>query len=91
MAKQIIAQVKFNFPRDSDNYPSGKELEDALGGGYGEQQQGIGGQLMAGDAQMHVVHCAPDYLGKQNPDAVIAEDADRPDDVAASIFLQVGK
>jgi len=46
---------------------------------------------MAGHAHMHVVHCAPDYLGKQNPDAVIAEDADRPDDVAASIFLQVGK
>ena len=46
---------------------------------------------MAGDAHMHVVHRAPDDLWKENPDPVVAEDTDRPDDVAASIFLEVGK
>jgi len=46
---------------------------------------------MSGDAQMHVVHCATDYLWKENPDSVVAEDADCPNDVATAVFLQVGK
>ena len=39
MREQIVAQVEFNFARDPDQDPAGKELEDGFGAGDRQQQQ----------------------------------------------------
>ena len=47
---------------------------------------------MRGDrAALQIVDRAPNHQGEKNPNAVMQENAEGPQDVGATVFLQVGK
>jgi hypothetical protein len=43
-----------------------------------------------GYAEVKVIYRPANNLRKENPDSVIAEDANRPPDVSPAIFLEIG-
>ena len=91
MPEQIVAQVKFNLARDADHDPAGKKLEDALDRRHSQQFQRVGQQFFASNAGPQTVHSVAEDKWKQDPYAVIDENADCAYEIAAAILLQVGK
>ena len=47
MTEEIIAEVVFNLPRDANDQPAGKELENAFGKSDFQQKQAIDQKLAA--------------------------------------------
>ena len=91
MLKQVVPQIEFDFTRNTDHNPAGQKLENTLHAGHRHQQQRIGKQLMACNAEMQVINGSADYLREENPDSVIAEDADRSPNVSPPVFLKIWK
>ena len=60
MAEQIVAQVEFDFARNADQDPASEELEDGLAAATASSSQGIGQQLVAGNAQVQIIDGAAD-------------------------------
>ncbi len=59
--EEVVAQVEFDFARDADHDPARQELEEALGGGNGDEQQGIDDDLVLREARAGVAdHAAHD-------------------------------
>ena len=91
MGEQVVAQVEFDLARDANQDPAREELEDGFGAGDGEQPSGIGQQLMHSDALVQVVDGAADDQREENPDAVVAQHAERADPEGCLVLAQIGK
>ena len=89
MLEQIVAQVKLNFARNADHDPTRQKLKDSLERRDGQQQACIEQQLVTGDALAQIVRCTADYQGKQDPDAVREENADRARRVTPAVAFEV--
>ena len=90
MEKQIVAQIELDVARNSNHNPARQKLKDTVNRGHRQQEQGVSGQLLPGDAKLQVVHGAANHLGKQDPNAVVEENAGRPQGVTPTIALDVG-
>ena len=91
VGEQIVAQVELDLARDADQDPAGQELENGFGAGDRQQQSRVGEQLVAGDAEVQVVDGAADDQRKQNPDAVVAQHAERADPEGQPVLAEIGK
>ena len=89
VGEQVVAEVEFDFARNADQDPAGQVLEDRLDAGDGEQHRRVGQQFVAGDALVQVVDGAADDQREQDPDAVVAEHAERADPEGGSVLAEV--
>src|SRR5208282_385298 len=69
--EQVVAQIEFDIARDSDDHPARQKLEDSLDQSDGDDKQGVGEKLLAGDPGVQIVDGAAENLRKQYPDSVI--------------------
>ena len=88
--EQIIAEIKFDFAGNADHDPAGQKLENPLGGRHRQQEQRIGNQFVASDAEMKVVYGSLDYQRKQNPNSIGQENAQRTHHIVAAVLLEIG-
>src|SRR5450759_1731209 len=91
MGEQVVAQIEFNFARDPDQDPAGKELENGFGSGDRQQQGRVGEQFVAGDPEVKVVNGAADDQREENPDAVVAHDEQSADPEGQLVLAQIGE
>src|SRR5260370_3577928 len=90
VAEEIVAEIELNFARDADHNPSCEKLKNSLRHSYRQKQESIDSEFVRGDrAALQVVDRAPNHQWEKNPNAVMQENAERPPDVGATIFLQV--
>src|SRR5262249_40598884 len=88
--EQVISQVELDVARNTDDHPPGQKLKDTLGKCDTDDHQRIGEQFRTSHALIESVYCFANDLGEENPDAVIEQDADSPQQEAAAIALQIG-
>ncbi len=71
MSEEIVPEIKFDHARDADDYPAREELEYAFRQSDGDDQKGIGEELLARDTGIQIIDSASNDLREENPDAVI--------------------
>src|SRR5258708_4350112 len=91
MPEEIVAQVKLDLTRKADQNPAGQKLEDALDRRDAHQFQGVGQQLFASYPALQAVHGVAQHQRKENPHAVVNENADCAYEIAAAVLPQARK
>ena len=91
LGEEVVAEIELDIARDTDNDPAHEEQQDAVGHGDGDQQAGVGEDLVPGDADGEVVDGDADDPGELHPDSVGEDGADTAPQIAAPVAAHIGK
>src|SRR5215472_1373674 len=91
MGKQIIAEIKFDVPRDSDENPPGQEQEDAPNHCHRAEPYDPVKQFLLCDSCLEIVYSVSDHPRNENQGAIVEENANRADQISPAITLEIGQ
>ena len=91
MGEEVVAEVELDLARDADDDLAREVLEDAFGEGDGEQIESVLAKGRDGNVSVEVANGVARYHGEENPDNVIAENAECTDVEGRAIFPEIGE
>lgn len=91
MLKQVVAQIKLDLARYSDQDGPRQILKNSLGAGDCQQHQSVGRQCVPIGSLRKIIDRPVDDLGEQDPNPIGQHQTHRTDPIAALILPEVRK